>query len=1181
MKTFLNLLLLVAITFCTLGNARVYKSLEDLYLEPASGNSVIITSPSITANQPLKFGSAKEITSGLIVLTGDVIGILPIVNGGTGTSVTAHTNLTTNVTGILPIANGGTGSVTQNFVDLTTNQAVSGTKTFNNKFSVVSTTEPSIPCPSQTSTQRDAVGSPVSGDCVYNSTTNALNIYNGSSWTAVGSGGGGGLSAWITANGYVIGDVIHTTNKIYLALTNHTSGTFATDLTNNEWIELSAFLTDAQVKTAYENNADTNALTDAALVILGNTSGTNTGDLSNAQIKTNYEANADTNALTDAALVILGNTSGTNTGDQDLSTLMTNPLTTTGDIVYATSGTTVGRLAIGTDAQVLTLASGVPTWASPAASGVGSGGSSTDNALPRWDGTAGDTLQDSSVLLSDLDALTGITSVYVSGSDASVIPFTIRGANQTANFLEVETHDGTNVLEVDSAGVLRTSLRSSTSDGFSIAPIGGATNHGIIFNGTGNNSNVTLRAANSAYMTLSGNGVLISGVGVYAIRSGTRGVSTAPAYTFDNDRDTGIFSNSANLLSMSSGAVVALTTSATEVQAKLPLELANNASATTPPTGELAIHNDTEVLKVTNDAGIKSRVSSFEPRDVLTNSSFEDSTAVNGWTCTGGTSATETTERVANGGAQSLAYTVSGATFECYQTYDCSKSPVLPQGFTVNVNSTSDVEVCGFDGTNDINCVTPASDDNFQLALAENTGGAAACGIKIKSDTSITDVIYIDEVQFTDSPYRFVDVQNTTDWIEYTPTFSGMGTPTNVEIFHRRVGGNIEVRGFFTTNAASASEAQVGLPSGLTVDTDSLSAGANLVGTVVEGASSSSFFGAYILATGGDTFLNISHQSSSTHGGTTVNASAIGSPTNIYFIATIPILGWEAASSNVVTPTKSNAKKWTTFTPSFDGGGTLGATDCKYRRVLDSMDIDCLVTTGTVGAATAALILPNSHEVDANIVAANQVDFMGHAYSISGGSSAPTPYYAFLDSDEPTKVYITSTRNGGAWEKRAANGILSSSAAYSIHLRGIPISGWNLEDTFLSMFPKDRFQTKLLSADVTTNTDISNLQFNNLVIGKVYTLNGYIVTSENVAGSNVVSLFSAAGATGTGYGAIHTNATSGTQNLGAGVSVTFKAASSTLYVNASLVTVIIGNNSPNETYLTLTENNTTIETDQF
>lgn len=41
--------------------------------------------------------------------------------------------LTSGVSGILPIANGGTGSSTQNFVDLTTNQTVAGVKTFSSQ----------------------------------------------------------------------------------------------------------------------------------------------------------------------------------------------------------------------------------------------------------------------------------------------------------------------------------------------------------------------------------------------------------------------------------------------------------------------------------------------------------------------------------------------------------------------------------------------------------------------------------------------------------------------------------------------------------------------------------------------------------------------------------------------------------------------------------------------------------------------------------------------------------------------------------------------------------------------------------------------------------------------------------------------------------------------------------------
>jgi len=78
----------------------------------------------------------------------------------------------------------------------------------------------------------------------------------------------------------------------------------------------------------------------------------------------------------DASLVDLkGGTTGqvlakqTNT-DMDFtwstpSSGMTNPMTTTGDTIYSSSGSTPARLGIGTTGQVLTVAGGVPSWATP------------------------------------------------------------------------------------------------------------------------------------------------------------------------------------------------------------------------------------------------------------------------------------------------------------------------------------------------------------------------------------------------------------------------------------------------------------------------------------------------------------------------------------------------------------------------------------------------------------------------------------------------------------------------------------------------------------------------------------------------------------------------------------------------------------------------------------------------
>jgi hypothetical protein len=49
---------------------------------------------------------------------------------------------------------------------------------------------------------------------------------------------------------------------------------------------------------------------------------------------------------------------------------MTNPMTTTGDMVYSSSGSTPARLGIGSTGQVVTVAGGIPSWATPSSGGM-------------------------------------------------------------------------------------------------------------------------------------------------------------------------------------------------------------------------------------------------------------------------------------------------------------------------------------------------------------------------------------------------------------------------------------------------------------------------------------------------------------------------------------------------------------------------------------------------------------------------------------------------------------------------------------------------------------------------------------------------------------------------------------------------------------------------------------------
>jgi len=89
--------------------------------------------------------------------------------------------------------------------------------------------------------------------------------------------------------------------------------------------------------------------------------GTTLGDLaySSATANTNTRLPIGTNGQ------VLGVVGGVPAWTTDASG-MTNPMTTTGDTIYSSSGSTPARLGIGTTGQVLTVASGLPSWQTPA-----------------------------------------------------------------------------------------------------------------------------------------------------------------------------------------------------------------------------------------------------------------------------------------------------------------------------------------------------------------------------------------------------------------------------------------------------------------------------------------------------------------------------------------------------------------------------------------------------------------------------------------------------------------------------------------------------------------------------------------------------------------------------------------------------------------------------------------------
>ena len=123
--------------------------------------------------------------------------------------------------------------------------------------------------------------------------------WNGAAWAAIGGAGGGAVDSVNGNTGAVVLDADDISDT-------STTKKFATaaELTKLAGIEdgATADQTGAEIKTAYEAEADTNAFTDALLSKLNGVEDSATADQTGAQIKVLYEAEADTNALTDDKL---------------------------------------------------------------------------------------------------------------------------------------------------------------------------------------------------------------------------------------------------------------------------------------------------------------------------------------------------------------------------------------------------------------------------------------------------------------------------------------------------------------------------------------------------------------------------------------------------------------------------------------------------------------------------------------------------------------------------------------------------------------------------------------------------------------------------------------------------------------------------------------------------------------
>jgi hypothetical protein len=229
-------------------------------------------------------------------------------------------------------------------------------------------------------------------------------------------GGTLGVTAVTWSNFSVAGTYFAGTGLSLAANTFSITNTAVTPASYGSGSQVATFTVNAQGQLTAAANAS--IAIDASAI----TSGT----INTARISGDYSGITGVGTLTN--LTVTNTITGSISGNAATATSATSATTATnlaggasGNVPYQTGSGATTFLATGSDGQVLTLASGVPSWATPTVYGdVVGPASSVDNQIARFDGITGKVIQTASPTISDAGAIQNINELNFDVTPTSV-----------------------------------------------------------------------------------------------------------------------------------------------------------------------------------------------------------------------------------------------------------------------------------------------------------------------------------------------------------------------------------------------------------------------------------------------------------------------------------------------------------------------------------------------------------------------------------------------------------------------------------------------------------------------------------------------------------------------------------------------------------------------------------------
>ena len=395
-----------------------------------------------------------------------------------------------------------------------------------------------------------------------------------------------------------------------------------------------------------------------------------------------------------------------------------------------------------------------------------------------------------------------------------------------------------------------------------------------------------------------------------------------------------------------------------------------------------------------------------------------------------------------------------------------------------------------------VNTSIPAKDGTFTTSFLSDSTLALSLVIRPTADMATDEGIVISDVVV--GPGKTGTGAVVGSWTGYTPTISGFGSETNVDFRYRRVGESIEIMGEFTAGTVAASEAQIGIPSGLTLDTGTMTGPIMVAGSFADDNGQVDIL--TVLATDGDAYFNIGYYTAGSAANQLLprDGDVIGiSSVRHSFYAMCPISEWSGSGTMNVLQ-EDNLSEWTSYAPTFGNFDDHSASGGYWKRVGSDMHVRVYgqLDTGGVGG-TISVSLPSGYNIDSSVIPKSAYGMVGMVSGYDQSGTAKHIAAVIINNTSTTSVIFSGDDTVDLWN--ASVPFAWTTGDFFDATFTIPIAEWanvnqnslvgfsEATTTNVGLVKKKKYQINVLSSTISaTNSDIAALKFENLTIGQIY-----------------------------------------------------------------------------------------------